>query len=111
MQRNPLAIYDDLIASGDYKADPVQQAVIKQLDRIWLELKPASKPGILARITGKEPRPVLGLYMWGGVGRGKTWLMDLFYQSLPVKNKKRIHFHHFMAQVHDALAARPNSRH
>lgn len=41
--------------------------------------------------------PVRGLYMWGGVGRGKTWLMDLFYQSLPGERKQRLHFHRFYA--------------
>ena len=110
MQRNPQAIYDDLIARKDFKTDVAQQAVVQQLDRVWLELQAASKPGLLARITGKKPKPVRGLYMWGGVGRGKTWLMDLFYQSLPDKDKKRVHFHHFMARVHKALAARPNAQ-
>ena len=47
--------------------------------------------------------PVRGLYMWGGVGRGKTWLMDLFYQSLPGERKQRLHFHRFMLRVHDEL--------
>jgi len=109
VQRNPQAIYDDLIARGNFKTDPVQQAVVQQLDRIWFELNSASKPGLLARLSGKAPKPVKGLYLWGGVGRGKTWLMDLFYQSLPDHGKKRIHFHHFMAKVHKALAARPNA--
>lgn len=110
MQRNPQAIYDELIAGEAFKADPVQAKVVQQLDRIWFELQQSSKPGLLAKLTGKTHKPVTGLYMWGGVGRGKTWLMDLFYQSLPDKHKKRIHFHHFMAQVHKALAARPNAR-
>ncbi len=110
MQRNPQAIYDELIAREDFKTDAVQRAVVQQLDRTWFELQSVSKPGLLARITGNKPKPVKGLYMWGGVGRGKTWLMDLFYQSLPDNNKKRIHFHHFMAQVHEALAARPSAQ-
>lgn len=49
--------------------------------------------------------PVRGLYMWGGVGRGKTWLMDLFYQSLPGERKQRLHFHRFMMRVHEELTA------
>ncbi|GAB9000805.1 cell division protein ZapE [Escherichia coli] len=49
--------------------------------------------------------PVRGLYMWGGVGRGKTWLMDLFYQSLPGERKQRLHFHRFMLRVHEELTA------
>lgn len=47
--------------------------------------------------------PVRGLYMWGGVGRGKTRLMDLFYQSLPGERKQRLHFHRFMLRVHEEL--------
>lgn len=46
-----------------------------------------------------------GLYMWGGVGRGKTWLMDMFYQSLPGARKQRLHFHRFMLRVHEELTA------
>lgn len=49
--------------------------------------------------------PVRGLYMWGGVGRGKTWLMDMFYQSLPGTRKQRLHFHRFMLRVHEELTA------
>ena len=109
MQRNPQAIYDHLIADGSFKTDPVQAAVVQQLNRIWFELKSVSNPGIIAKLTGKKPRQIKGLYMWGGVGRGKTWMMDLFYQSLPDDGKKRMHFHHFMAKVHKELATRPNA--
>lgn len=110
MQRNPQAIYDALISNGDYKPDPVQARVVTQLDRIWQELHSMNQPGLLAKLGIKKPKPVAGLYMWGGVGRGKTWLMDLFYDSLPDDQKKRIHFHHFMAKVHQELAARPDER-
>ncbi|GAB0540029.1 cell division protein ZapE [Escherichia coli] len=54
---------------------------------------------------GTKHTPVRGLYMWGGVGRGKTWLMDLFYQSLPGERKQRLHFHRFMLRVHEELTA------
>ncbi|MEI7364280.1 cell division protein ZapE, partial [Pectobacterium parmentieri] len=51
----------------------------------------------------REPTPVQGLYMWGGVGRGKTWLMDMFFHSLPAERKMRLHFHRFMLRVHEEL--------
>jgi cell division protein ZapE len=51
------------------------------------------------------PEAAQGLYLWGGVGRGKTWLMNLFYEELVIKEKKRVHFHHFMLDIHENLAA------
>ena len=64
--------------------------------------------GKLSRLLGKggdtaPQRPVQGLYMWGGVGRGKTWLMDMFFHSLPGDRKMRLHFHRFMLRVHEEL--------
>ena len=110
MQRRPLAIYESLLSGGGYSADPAQRLAIGELDRIWMELTAHPVAGWWAGIRGKQRRPVTGLYLWGGVGRGKTWLMDLFYDSLPVKHKQRIHFHRFMARVHQALKTRPSSR-
>ena len=57
------------------------------------------------RLRGARRHAVRGLYLWGSVGRGKTWLMDLFYDGLPLKRKERVHFHRFMRKVHDALRA------
>ena len=110
MHRRPLAIYESLIAGGHYKVDPAQQKVISELDRIWHELNAHPVSGWWSKIRGKKPQPVTGLYLWGGVGRGKTWLMDMFYDSLPGKDKQRIHFHRFMARVHNALKARQSTR-
>ncbi len=110
MHRRPLAIYESLIAGGRYKADPAQQNVIAELDRIWHELTAHPVSGWWSKIRGKKRQPVTGLYLWGGVGRGKTWLMDMFYDSLPGKDKQRIHFHRFMARVHNALKARQSTR-
>ncbi len=75
-----------------------------------MELGAHPVSGWWARIRGKRPAPVTGLYMWGGVGRGKTWLMDLFFDSLPGKAKLRIHFHRFMARVHAALKTKQSTR-
>src|SRR3974390_309006 len=64
----------------------------------------AAPRGIFQRLRGQSERQLQrGLYMWGGVGRGKTWIMDLFFQSLPTKGKQRSHFHRFMHFVHDEL--------
>ena len=103
MHRRPLSIYESLLADGAYKVDPAQRRAIEELDRIWLELTAHPVSGWWAKIRGKKRQPVTGLYLWGGVGRGKTWLMDIFFDSLPGKDKQRIHFHRFMARVHTAL--------
>ena len=110
MQRNPLAIYASLIDSGDYTADPAQRRSVEQLDRVWVELNAHPVSGWWAKLRGRQRKSVTGLYLWGGVGRGKTWLMDMFFDSLPGTDKQRIHFHRFMARVHAALKKMPNAR-
>ena len=99
-----------MVTNGGYKADPAQRKAIEELDRIWMELGAHPVAGWWARIRGKRPTPVTGLYLWGGVGRGKTWLMDIFFDSLPGKDKLRIHFHRFMARVHAALKTKQSTR-
>lgn len=69
-----------------------------------LEARDASRPGWLARWLRGAPPAVKGLYIWGGVGRGKTFLMDLFFENLEVPAKRRVHFHRIMADVHARLA-------
>ena len=110
MHRRPLAIYEHLVTDGGYEADPAQRKTIEALDRIWIELTSHPVSGWWAKIRGKQRKPVTGLYLWGGVGRGKTWLMDLFFDSLPEKDKLRIHFHRFMARVHTALREKQSIR-
>jgi cell division protein ZapE len=87
-----------------YEADPVQQRIVALLDDLRTRLiKPKSK-SVLTGLFSRKPHELeRGLYLWGGVGRGKTWLMDLFFQSLPFKAKQRSHFHRFMQSVHDEL--------
>jgi cell division protein ZapE len=94
------------IARHGYTSDPAQERVVALLDdlRERLLAPPPAKTllkGLLTR--GKARQLQRGLYLWGGVGRGKTWLMDLFFQSLPIKDKQRSHFHRFMQSVHDEL--------
>jgi cell division protein ZapE len=94
------------IARHGYTSDPAQERVVALLDdlRERLLAPPPAKAllkGLLTRSKARELQR--GLYVWGGVGRGKTWLMDLFFHSLPVKDKQRSHFHRFMQSVHDEL--------
>ena len=110
MHRRPLTIYESLLAAGDYKVDSAQRKAIEELDHVWKELTAHPVSGWWAKVRGKKRQPVKGLYLWGGVGRGKTWLMDLFFDSLPTKDKQRIHFHRFMARVHAALRAKHSTR-
>ena len=73
----------------------------------------ASNPGLLGRLRSRlggatpEIPPVKGIYLWGGVGRGKTYLMDWFAEALPLPGKRRLHFHHFMRDLHEELAGLP----
>ena len=110
MHRRPLAIYESLLADGGYQADPAQRIAIGELDRVWLDLSTHRVSGWWAKLRGKQRKPVTGLYLWGGVGRGKTWLMDVFFDSLPEEQKLRIHFHRFMARVHAALRTKQSIR-
>jgi cell division protein ZapE len=113
---SPLSRYQQALDAGEYQADEVQRRAVTQLDRIYQALlqKPAASASVgglrgkLSRLLGKggdtaPQRPVQGLYMWGGVGRGKTWLMDMFFHSLPGDRKMRLHFHRFMLRVHEEL--------
>lgn len=111
----PTSRYLSALNEGSHQPDDVQKEAVSRLDRIYQQIvtKEQSAPqsgGLMAKfgkLLGKrEPTtltPVRGLYMWGGVGRGKTWLMDLFYQSLPGERKQRLHFHRFMLRVHEEL--------
>ena len=103
----PLAIYRRRVEKGELVADAAQTRAIEALDRLYRDLQRApSGSGLrqrLAKLAGKPRAPVRGLYLWGGVGRGKTLAMDLFYNALPFAEKRRQHFHRFMADVHERL--------
>jgi cell division protein ZapE len=103
VQLSPLAHYRQLVDDGVFQADPHQLKAAEALDRVWRELTEPRTTSLLDRLRGREGRPVPGLYLWGSVGRGKTWLMDLFYEHLPKKDKQRVHFHRFMQRIHSAL--------
>ena len=102
-------IYAAKVAAGALRADPAQEAALPLLDevRAGLAARRNAKSGLLSLIGGlKRPEAVKGLYLWGGVGRGKSMLMDLFYEASPVP-ARRVHFHAFMQEVQaDIHAAR-----
>ena len=107
----PLARYEREIESGELNPDDEQHAVVRLLDSISSELaerKPWKPPaaGFLSRFFKSGPQQsagVEGLYLWGGVGRGKTHLCDLFFSALPFEDKTRLHFHRFMQRIHADL--------
>jgi cell division protein ZapE len=101
--------YLGLAARGAIERDPAQFAVVVTLDRLAAELAErqlARKGSALGWLLGRNtPRDLRGLYVWGSVGRGKTMLMDLFYEQAAVARKRRVHFHAFMAEVHERIHA------
>jgi cell division protein ZapE len=106
----PLDRYLKDIESGLFSPDDAQASVVEKLNKIYLQLtgEPESEPKsflgrLKHRVKSAEQPNIQGLYLWGGVGRGKTWLVDLFFDSLPFEEKQRIHFHRFMQFVHAEL--------
>ncbi|GGB47547.1 cell division protein ZapE [Roseibium aquae] len=106
------ARYDALVASGDISEDPAQREAVRHLDILntkLAETRLASKKSALGWMFAKKKNAlwasVQGLYIWGGVGRGKTMLMDLFFEVTVIRRKRRAHFHEFMADVHDRIHA------
>jgi len=100
-----LARYDALIASGELRADSDQRAAAEKLAALQTALEAdAPAGGLLGKLFGKKPTTPRGLYIWGGVGRGKSMLMDLFVQTLTIPAKRRVHFHAFMLEVDRRIA-------
>ena len=96
-----LAAYDALVAAGELRPDPEQRAAAGRLNRLQAELEAVPKRGsLLWRLAGRKPEALRGVYLWGAVGRGKSMLMDLFYDQLTIQRKRRVHFHAFMLDVH-----------
>ncbi len=131
----PSAAYAAGVARGDWSDDAAQQPALAQLDALHAALLPSPRRGLFAGLFGKPPPP-RGLYLWGGVGRGKTFLIDLFFDGLPLHDalaaglddrpsaamrdkgspgapgagKRRIHFHRFMREVHAQLRVHAGER-
>lgn len=109
---SPLARYQRDLQRPDFRHDPAQEAAVKHLQHLYEQLvavwKAEQQQSVFAnffkRFTGDSARELVrGLYFWGGVGRGKTYLMDNFFESLPFEQKLRAHFHRFMRRVHSEL--------
>ncbi|VDC25264.1 cell division protein ZapE [Pseudogemmobacter humi] len=106
MRQTLTEIYEARVNEGNLRRDPAQHAVLPALEslRSWLESTPARKGGLLSGLFGKAPpAPPPGLYLWGGVGRGKSMLMDLFTEATAIREKRRVHFHAFMQEIHHGL--------
>ena len=105
----PSAQYAAGVADDVWQADPAQQGALSELDRIHdaLVAAIADQAGTLQRLLARlrPPPPVRGLYLWGGVGRGKTFLTELLFEHIPIAAKRRLHFHRFMADVNARLRA------
>ncbi len=103
-----LSRYDALAEARVFERDPAQLEALQRLDTLSKELaRPApvrAALGVLSLFRTRAPaKPPRGVYLWGQVGRGKTTLMDLFFESAPPKAKRRVHFHSFMQEAHDRL--------
>jgi len=107
----PQRAYQELVASGKINADPAQARAMSLLSTLGEDLisysEQMGKQGWAARLGlgGKKQKPPKGLYLWGGVGRGKSMLMDLFFDHVSIENKQRVHFHAFMQEVHRRIHA------
>ena len=118
-------LYQEAISSGEMLADPHQELLVKALVPVYdaLTANPVEaglgngkKPTVLSRflsLVGHEekvekPELIPGVYIWGGVGRGKTFIVDFFYKHLPIEKKQRTHFHSFMKSVHEQIRSLGN---
>lgn len=106
----PLEHYKQDLLRPDFFSDAAQARAVEQLDGLHHRLADAQsrRGGVFSRFKKKVPEQ--GLYMWGGVGRGKTYLMDVFFDSLPFAAKRRMHFHRFMQYVHQEMRARQGEK-
>ena len=100
------AVYEEELEKRGYQSDPAQLRAIDALERCaqeWSVYK-SRRSGLLGKFLSRPEIPK-GVYMFGGVGRGKSFLMDCFFAAVPIKRKTRLHFHEFMREVHRELTA------
>lgn len=98
-------LYEARVAAGQLRADPAQHAVLPLLEslRSWLEANANRRIGLFAGLFAKPVTPPPGVYLWGGVGRGKSMVMDLFVEHTAITQKRRVHFHAFMQEIHKGM--------
>lgn len=105
----PLEQYRREVTAGRLQRDPEQEQIIEQLQSLYDELVAVKEQNdslwsrLRKRLTGEQPEPIRGLYIWGTVGRGKTLMVDMFFHNLPFDRKLRMHFHRFMQMIHHEL--------
>ncbi|HEX2797376.1 MAG TPA: AFG1/ZapE family ATPase, partial [Immundisolibacter sp.] len=98
----PLARYRWDTTQPDFVADPRQEAAAARLDILWHTIAhPPRRPWLSRFIRRPASKPLAGAYLWGDVGRGKSYLLDLFFDCVPGEHKRRLHFHQFMLAVHE----------
>jgi cell division protein ZapE len=93
--------YDGLIIANELKPDPAQAKAVEALDRLAAGIRNGNR--ILSRLFGAQNDGPAGVYLWGGVGRGKSMLMDLAFEQIDVRPKRRVHFHEFMLETHERM--------
>lgn len=101
-----ISLYDAKVTTGQLKSDRAQVEVVKTLEALrgWLQDSSLRRNRLLGNLFQRKPAdPVRGVYIWGGVGAGKSMLMDLFFAHTDIDRKKRVHFHAFMQEIHTAL--------
>lgn len=109
-KESPIARYAAGVADGRWQDDPAQRFALATFERLWTELAEAPTPSLWQRLRGREQPSARGIYLWGRVGRGKTFLCDLFFDALPDEARRRVHFHRFMQDVHAHLRALGDQR-
>lgn len=99
--KTPKEVYQAHLTADEIQYDTLQAGVVDKLESLFRQL--LDKPSLLQSMRLVKPLPIKGLYLWGNVGAGKTYLMDLFFNALPFPEKQRLHFHVFMKNTHDEL--------
>ncbi len=100
-----LARYERLVASDELRPDLDQRKAAERLSALQKELEAETSGGLLSQLFARKQNQPRGVYMWGGVGRGKSMLMDLFVETLGIEEKRRVHFHEFMLEVDRRMRA------